>query len=203
MSDAALYEIQPEDLLLVPSDPTWASVAADDLTATLADHAHCEKKAAASAISLINHYPDDTELVLKCTALAKEELDHFREIYQLLESLDKSLPYDKGDPYVKALLQHVRQAPDQRKLDRLLISALIEARSCERFRLLSEELADRGDQMNAKRFSRLQHSEAGHAALFVGLARRPNRELANERLRQLQEAEAEIVKLLPIVARIH
>lgn len=199
-----LYDARVDDILVSATNPAWAAVAANDLLATLADHAHCEKKAAAAAISMLNHYPDDVELVRACVGLAKEELDHFREIYALLEELGATLPHDQGDPYVQELLKLVRQAPRLRKLDRLLISALIEARSCERFRLLADELERRGDDVNARRFRRLQHSESGHATLFVGHARRhAGVQEANHRLAELAALEAEVVVKLPILPRIH
>lgn len=193
-----------EQVLLSASDASWAKVAADDLDATLADHAHCEKKASASAIALINAYPGDEPLVRAMTALAIEEMEHFQEIYQLLQSRGVMLKRDQGDPYVKALLAGVRQPADQRKMDRLLISALIEARSCERFKLLKEELFARGDEENGARFRRLESSEAGHAVLFIKLARDEFGEaITNARLTELAQAEAEIVAKLPVEPRIH
>jgi len=193
-----------EQVLLSASDASWAGIAADDLDATLCDHAHCEKKASASAIALINAYPGDEPLVRAMSALAIEEMEHFAEIYQLLQTRGVTLKRDQGDPYVKALLAHVRQPSDQRKMDRLLISALIEARSCERFKLLKEELFARGDEENAVRFRRLESSEAGHAVLFIKLARDEFGEAeTNARLAELAQAEAEIVAKLPIVPRIH
>lgn len=193
-----------ERVLQSASDPAWAKVAADNLDATLCDHAHCEKKASASAIALINAYPDDEPLVRAMSALAIEEMEHFQEIYQLLQARAVRLPRDRGDPYVKRLLAHVRQPAAERKADRLLISALIEARSCERFKLLKEELFARGDEENGARFRRLESSEAGHAVLFIKLARQAVGEAAADaRLKELAAAEAQIVAELPIEARIH
>ncbi len=192
-----------DTLLRSPSDERWAKVAADDLGATLADHAHCEKKAAASALALINDYPDDTRLVHALGHLAEEEIGHFREIHAELVERGVTLPRDRGDPYVKQLLAHQRKPAPERKLDRLLVSALIEARSCERFQLLGAELAARGHSELAARFRRLESSEAGHAALFLKLARDEFGEAADARLDEYAELEAEIVAALPLVARIH
>ena len=185
------------------SDPRWAAVAADALGATLADHAHCEKKAAASAIALINDYPDDARLVHALGRLAEEEIGHFREVHAELVERGAALPRDRGDPYVKKLLAQQRQPVPERKLDRLLVCALIEARSCERFQLLGAELAARGETELATRFRRLESSEAGHAALFIKLARDEFGTDADTRLEELAELEAGIVAELPLVARIH
>lgn len=186
------------------TDPRWAAVAADDLAATLADHAHCEKKASASAIALINDYPEDTELVEAMARLAEEEIGHFREVHQLLVARATELTRDRGDPYARALMGLLRQPPELRKLDRLLIGALIEARSCERFRLLRSELERRGEPSLASVFRRLESSEAGHAALFVHLAEgRFGEAITRARLDELARAEAAIVADLPIAARIH
>jgi len=190
-------------LLRSSSDARWAKVAADAFDDTLADHAHCEKKAAASAIALINDYPGDTRLVHALGHLAEEEIGHFREIHAELVERGAALPRDRGDPYVKQLLANQRKPAHERKLDRLLVCALIEARSCERFQLLGAELAVRGEGELAARFRRLESSEAGHAALFVKLARDEFGGAADARLDELAVLEAGIVAALPIVARIH
>lgn len=183
---------------------TWARVAADDLTATLADHAHCEKKASASAIALINDYPEDEGLVRAMARLAEEEIGHFREVHELLRERSAALPRDRGDPYARRLMGLLRQPAEQRKLDRLLVGALIEARSCERFRLLRSELERRSLAELARVFLRLESSEAGHAALFVHLAEERFGEAATRaRLEELSDAEARIVAELPIEPRIH
>lgn len=182
----------------------WAAIAADDLLATLSDHAHCEKKASASAIALINDYPEDAELVTAMARLAEEEIGHFREVHQLLLARRAELTRDRGDPYARALMGLLRQPPELRKLDRLLVGALIEARSCERFRLLRAELERRGELELAAVFRRLESSEAGHAALFVHLAEeRYGAAAARARLDELGTAESRIVADLPLLARIH
>ncbi len=191
-------------ILKSESPPEWSSVAADDLASTLVDHAHCEKKASASAIALINDYPEDDELCRVMARLAAEEIEHFAEVHELLRARGASLVRDRGDPYAQKLLRLMRTTGGQRKLDRLLVSALIEARSCERFRLLREELSRRGEAELATIFRRLESSEAGHAALFVDLAaERFGRAETLARLDDLASSEAEIVAALPVVARIH
>ncbi|MCA9599943.1 MAG: tRNA-(ms[2]io[6]A)-hydroxylase [Myxococcales bacterium] len=200
MSDAH----RAERILKSASPAAWAPVAADDLGATLADHAHCEKKASASALALINDYPDDGELVRALARLAEEEIGHFREVHELLSARGAALPRDRGDPYARELLALVRPPNETRKLDRLLVCALIEARSCERFRLLRGELERRGDAELAAVFRRLEASEAGHAALFVKLARdRFGASTTDARLEEMALREADIVAALPIEPRIH
>lgn len=192
------------EILKSATDPTWAPQAVDALDQTLCDHAHCEKKASVSAIALINDYPDDTGLVRAMSKLAEEEMRHFREVYDLLLERGVRLGRDPGDPYAKALFKLLRSHPKERKLDRLLVAALIEERSCERFALLRAELEARGEERLAAQFRRLQISEAGHATLFVRLAKEEfGAEGAGARLEALAAREAEIVAGLPIVARIH
>jgi tRNA-(ms[2]io[6]A)-hydroxylase len=192
-----------EAWLASETQSAWAPLAADHLLETLADHAHCEKKAAASALSLINDYPEDSSLVRALGKLAEEEAGHFREVHEQLVARGGALPKDSGDLYAQKLRQLVRKANDDRKLDRLLVGALIEARSCERFRLLREELARRGEAELAGFVRRLESSEAGHAALFVKLARDRFGEAALARLSELRLAEARIVGELPLLPRIH
>ncbi|HMR74485.1 MAG TPA: tRNA isopentenyl-2-thiomethyl-A-37 hydroxylase MiaE [Polyangiaceae bacterium] len=192
-----------EELLQAPTHASWARVAADDLDATLADHAHCEKKASASALALINDYPEDAELVTALARLAEEEIGHFRQVHERLCARGVALPRDKGDPYARALLKLVRPPNDERKLDRLLVCALIEARSCERFCLLRQELSRRGQDELADWLRRLEGSEAGHASLFVKLAEGRFGQAATERLAQLAALEAKLVSELPTQARVH
>ncbi|MCA9626808.1 MAG: tRNA-(ms[2]io[6]A)-hydroxylase [Myxococcales bacterium] len=191
-------------ILKTASDPGWAQQAVNDLDRTLCDHAHCEKKASVSAIALINDYPDDTVLVRAMSKLAEEEMRHFREVYAVLLDRGVRLGRDPGDPYARALFKLLRSHPRERKLDRLLVAALIEERSCERFGLLRAELEVRGEDQLANQFRRLQISEAGHATLFVRLA---SDEFGDEgcqrRLDELATLEAEIVAGLPIEPRIH
>ncbi|MBX3181144.1 MAG: tRNA-(ms[2]io[6]A)-hydroxylase [Polyangiaceae bacterium] len=184
--------------------PAWAVQAVDQLAQTLCDHAHCEKKASVSAIALINDYPDDVRLVRAMSKLAEEEMRHFREVYELLGSYGARLQRDPGDPYARALFALLRRHPAERKLDRLLVAALIEDRSCERFELLQAELERRGETTLAAQFRRLAISEAGHARLFIRLA---NEEFGEEttaaRLAELAELEAALVTELPWEPRIH
>ena len=171
-----------------------------DLDSLLNDHAHCEKKAAASALSLIVAYPDHDELVRRLGALAVEELQHFRMVHERLLARGRSLGGDKGDPYAKKLLSLAR--PDRGRLtDRLLLLGLIEARSRERLSLLAENLLD----LDLARFyQQLSEAEARHADMFRELAAvYDERDAVEERLLVLARAEARIVESLPLLPRIH
>jgi tRNA-(ms[2]io[6]A)-hydroxylase len=171
-----------------------------DLDALLDDHAHCEKKAAASALSLIVGYPDKDELVRRLSALAVEELQHFRMVHERLIARGRSLGGDKGDPYARKLLSLAR--PNRGRLtDRLLLLGLIEARSHERLSLLAENLPDRD---LARFYQQLSEAESRHAEMFRELAAVYDApDAVEERLAVLARAEADIVAALPLVPRIH
>jgi tRNA-(ms[2]io[6]A)-hydroxylase len=186
-------------ILLTATDPRWTAVAVEGLAATLADHAHCEKKAAASALKLVADHPDRPELVRSLAKLAQEELSHLLAVLTEMARLGVPLGPDGGDPYAQALVKLVRGGKG-RLVDRLLVSALIEARSHERLRLLADALPD---PRLRDVYARFAQSEAGHERLFVDLAGREGGAAAQARLGELAKAEAEIVAGLPLVARIH
>ena len=181
--------------------PKWLEVALRNFEAVLIDHAHCEKKAAASAMALVNRYPEKDELVSRCVKLAGEELRHFQQVHQRLVSRGIPFTRDPGDPYVKLLRGHLRPDGAARLTDLLLVSALIEARSCERLTLLGDHLPEESDRSF---YRALAQSEAGHHRLFVDLANRYQcGEQVGERLTELGRIEAEILASLPIEPRIH
>jgi tRNA-(ms[2]io[6]A)-hydroxylase len=187
-------------ILRAETDPRWAGVAITALDRTLADHAHCEKKASASAVKLIADHPDLPDLVRPLARLAQEETQHFFAVLNELARRGRTLPPDEGDPYAQALNRRVRSGVP-RLVDRLLVAALIEARSRERLALL-------GDALDEPRlrdlYQRLAHAEAGHERLFVDLARRhAGGEDVDGRLAALADAEARIVAELPLLPRIH
>ena len=186
-------------LLRSTTDPRWLPVALADLGATLADHAHCEKKAAASALKLVADHADRKGLVHSLAKLAQEELSHFLAVLAEMSRLGVALPSDEGDPYAQALLRRVRGG-EGRLLDRLLVAALIEARSCERLGLLAGAVEE---PRLRELYARLAESEAGHQRLFVGLARCHGAGDVDARLAQLAEEEARIVSGLPRLPRIH
>lgn len=183
------------------TDPAWVELAVERFEEVLVDHAHCEKKAAAQAMSLVSAYPDHELLVKRLSRLAQEELRHFRQVYDRITARGLRLGRDLGDPYAQALRLLVRTDVEGRRMDRLLVSALIEARSCERLELLGEALPD--EELRAF-YRNLARAEAGHATLFVDLAKAyAPAEAVDARLGELLEAEGAIVRRLPIEARIH
>lgn len=186
-------------ILRSPTDPRWAAVAAAGLPATLADHAHCEKKAAASALKLVADHPDRPEQVRALARLAQEELSHLLAVHVEMARLGVPLTPDEGDPYAQALVRLVRSGPHA-LVDRLLVSALIEARSCERLLLLADVLDDARLRDLYAKFAR---QEGGHERLFVDLAVKEAGDAAQARLDVLADAEARIVAGLPLVPRIH
>jgi len=188
--------------LLADTDARWASAALADLDAVLRDHAHCEMKAASHALSLAARHPDDLVLVRKLVALAQEELAHFDRVLSLLEARGIALGPPCVDAYAAALHASVAKLPrigqfgprDGRMLvDRLLVAALIEARSCERFKLLADAMGE-GHELHAF-YRELLASEARHFRDLVDLAGLASSEtIAAQRLAELAAVEAEIVR---------
>ena len=195
--------IQPDGArvaLRCETDPRWLPNALAHLDQVLVDHAPCEKKAAANALSLLQAYPEVTGLPGHMARLAREESGHLARVLQLLERRGLGLGRDPGDPYAQALQALVRTPAAQRQMDRFLVAAIIEARSCERLALLAGGLRD----PELRRFyDELARSEDGHQRLFLRLASRVHREAVPPRLDRLLEAEAELVRRLPIRAAIH
>jgi tRNA-(ms[2]io[6]A)-hydroxylase len=187
-------------ILRSATDARWTEVALADLPRTLGDHAHCEKKAAATAMKLCADYASHPGLVRKMARLAQEETQHFLAVLAELSRREIHLPPDLGDPYAQALFRHVRSGAG-RMLDRLLVGALIEARSCERLALLGEAMP-RGRLKDL--YLHLATAEGGHERLFVDLAERHCGEKdTTGRLDALALVEAKVVAALPVEARIH
>lgn len=157
--------------LKLPTDPRWVNIVEKNISDILTDHAYCEQKAASYAISLITKYPEIPELVDKMTALAQEELEHFQMVHDLIKARGYELGKEQKDPYVKDLLGFIRKGGDYEMVlvERLLIAAMIEARSCERFRVLSENIED---EELAKFYHDLMASEARHYTMFLKLAKK-------------------------------
>jgi tRNA-(ms[2]io[6]A)-hydroxylase len=155
--------------LKLPTDPRWVDLAALSLGEILTDHAYCEQKAATSCISLIQQYPEREELVRALSPIVTEEWGHFRQVLGELDRRGLKLGRQRKDEYVNGLMAFLKKggSAEDRLLDRLLMCALIEARSCERFKRLSEGLED----AHMRRFyRRFMESEAGHYTLFITLA---------------------------------
>ena len=155
--------------LQLPTDPRWVDLADISLEEILTDHAYCEQKAATSCISLIQGYPEKEKLVKELSPIVTEEWGHFRLVLQELYKRDLKLGRQRKDEYVNKLLDFVQKggAAEDRFLDQLLMMALIEARSCERFKRLSEGL---NDEYMRNFYRRFMESEAGHYTLFIELA---------------------------------
>ena len=189
--------------LELPTDPRWTNIAAMQIGDVLIDHAYCEQKAASSCISLIVHYPDKALLVETLTPIVAEEWGHFQRVLKELKKRNIPLGRQRKDEYVNQLMQLVIKGDANKMfLDRLLICGLIEARSCERFKLLSENLDDESLQ---KFYRELMISEAGHYRTFLELAETYiPAEKVRTRWKELLHAEAEIMQSLsPRGDRIH
>jgi tRNA-(ms[2]io[6]A)-hydroxylase len=191
--------------LLTPTDPLWVEAAAAHLPALLSDHAHCEIKAAQSALSLVARYAGEMpSLVEPLCALAREEAEHVAQVHARLHERDEAIGKPASDRYVTKLIEASRSDLHEGRpllLDKLLVAALIEGRSCERFRILSERLP----QADLRAFYReLMIAEARHFTLFCSLATECfGQSDSRARLATLASREAEIVKHLPLGPQVH
>ncbi len=181
--------------------PEWVNVILDNFDAFMQDHANCERKASALALSMVMKYPDRKKMIPHLIRLAQEELDHFAEVYALMEARNLPMGREEKDPYVNQLLSHCRSQPEERFLDRMLISSIIEARGAERFGIIADALSD----PDLKRFYKeLWAAEMKHGHLFANLASHYFSETEiYERLDPLLAAEAEIIAALPWRASLH
>ena len=189
--------------LKLSSDPRWVNIAEKNIEDILSDHAFCEQKAASTAISLIVSFPEYTELVQEMIALVEEEMSHFKMVHDLILERGFTLGRDRKDNYVSRVLQFFPKGGSRttQLVHRLLYAALIEARSCERFRLLSEHL---NDKKLAKFYRKLMISEANHYTSFLGFARQyGERKEVDTKWEALLEFEAEIMKTLSVNETIH
>ena len=189
--------------LKLPTDPRWVNIVEKNIEDILTDHAYCEQKATSTAISLIVSFPEYTDLVQEMVALVKEEISHFKMVHDKILEKGWVLGRDRKDDYVVELLTFFPKGGSRttQLVHRLLYAALIEARSCERFRLLSEEIQDKE---LAEFYRKLMISEANHYTMFLGFARQyGNREEVDKKWNDLLEFEAEIMKNLSVKETIH
>ena len=190
--------------LELPTDPRWVNLAEISLEEILTDHAYCEQKAATYCISLIQRYNQKSGLVKALSPIVTEEWGHFRMVLAELEKRGLSLGRQRKDAYVNALQQFVRTggAEEGRLLDQLLFMSMIEARSCERFKRLSEGMTD---SYLRKFYRRFMESEAGHYTLFIELAETYiDKETVRRRWKEFLQYEAEVIKGLDVRGdRIH
>ncbi len=190
--------------LQLPTDPRWVNLAEKSLEEILTDHAYCEQKAATTCISLIQRYSCKEKMVTELSPIVTEEWGHFRLVLAELHKRKLKLGKQRKDEYVNALLEFQRKGGhiDDRFLDQMLTMALIEARSCERFKRLSEGL---NDEYMQKFYRRFMESEAGHYTLFIELAETYiDKEKVRHRWKEWLDHEAEVIKTLDLRGdRIH
>jgi tRNA-(ms[2]io[6]A)-hydroxylase len=179
--------------LKLATDPRWVNIVEKNIEEILTDHAWCEQKAVSNSISLVISYPEYTEMVDEMLAIAKEELEHFELVHQKIKQRGLVLGKERRDEYVNDLYQFMRKGYKREiaLVDRLLFSALIEARSCERFKILSEQISDE----DLKQFYReLMISEATHYTTFLSFARKyAGKEDIDKRWQEWLGYEAEII----------
>jgi tRNA-(ms[2]io[6]A)-hydroxylase len=184
--------------LELPTDPRWVNLASYSLEEVLTDHAYCEQKAAATCISLIQRYNQKAELVFALSPIVTEEWGHFRLVLAELKKRGLRLGKQRKDEYVNALIQFCQTGGNEegRLLDQLLLMAMIEARSCERFKRLSEGLQD---EYLRKFYRRFMESEAGHYTLFISLAEMYiDKEKVRKRWKEWLAFEAGVMQTLEV-----
>ncbi len=188
-------------MLRIATRPEWLLAVTSDFDSFLGDHAACERKASATALTFVAHYPDRAELVTAMIQLAREELDHFQQVHREIAKRGLVLGPDTKDVYVLKLRERIRRGPAFYLMDRLLVAGVVEARGCERFGMIA-------DALPAGRLKDFYHtlgrSEAQHHQLFLGLAHRYFQTTeVTARLDSLLDAEAEIVSQLPLRPALH
>lgn len=184
--------------LVLPTDPRWVNIAEKNIQDILIDHAYCEQKAASSCISLIIQYPEMDKVVETLTPIVAEEWGHFERVLEKLKSRDMAFGMPRKDEYVEQLQKVIKKGGSRvdQLVEKLLMNALIEARSCERFRLLWKEIDDAD---LSKFYYELMVSEAGHYKTFLALAKAyKNPDWVEQRWRELLAAEAVIVSQLEV-----
>ena len=180
--------------------PEWVAAVATDTLSLLSDHAHCELKAASSAQALIAKNTQRPELIAELLSIAQEELEHFGRVVRIIESRGGKLAPVSGNRYAGELLRRGALGKSPHLLDRLLVAALIEARSLERFRLLADHLPD--PELRAL-YSDLLNSEASHRAFFLDAAQSYHPKQFDSELERFAELEAEVISALPFAHLVH
>ena len=180
--------------LKLETDPRWASIAEENIEEILTDHAWCEQKAATNAITIITHNSEYDDLVTELLELAKEELEHFQMVHNIIKARGYKLGRERKDSYVNELYKFMNKGGNrlQSMVDRLLFSAMIEARSCERFKLLSQRIKD---PELSKFYHDLMISEAGHYTTFITFARKYGKDIdVDKRWKELVDFEGVVIK---------
>lgn len=189
--------------LKLPTDPRWVGIVDKDISEILTDHAYCEQKAATNAINLIIKFPEYPDLVDAMLELAREELEHFRMVHKKIVERGLVLGFERRDEYVNEIYDFIRKGHARNivLVDRLLFAALIEARSCERFRILSENISDPDLRTF---YHELMISEAQHYTLFIGFARRyAGSEDVDKRWNEFLEFESGVIQKYGSYQTIH
>ena len=179
--------------LKLPTDPRWANIAEGNLEEILTDHAWCEQKAVTNCITLITMLPEHTEVVNELISIAKEEMDHFEQVHNIIKSRGWVLGRERKDSYVNELYNFMLKGGSRQQyvVERLLFAAMIEARSCERFKVLSDTIADKE---LATFYRDLMISEANHYTAFIGFATKIGTDIdVKKRWEEWLEAEAKII----------
>ena len=180
--------------LKLPTDPRWVKLVESNIDEILTDHAWCEQKAASNAISIITQNPDKSDLVDALLEVAREELEHFEQVHAIIKSRGKVLGPERKDDYVGELFKFMQRGKDRHTafVDRLLFAAMIEARSCERFRVLSQNI---DDEELATFYHDLMVSEANHYTLFLGFAKKYGGSInVDQRWKEWLAYEAEVIQ---------
>lgn len=181
--------------LQLPTDPLWVkNVVESNIEEILTDHAFCEQKAASNAITLIVQNPNLSDLVQEMALLVQEEMDHFKRVHDIILRRGYILGRERKDHYVNELMQFIIKGGSRQAqlVDRLLFSAMIEARSCERFKVMSEHI---NDKELSEFYYELMVSEAGHYTMFINLARKYAGEIdVEKRWKEFLEYEASVIK---------
>jgi len=180
--------------LKLPTDPRWVNIVEKNIEEILTDHAYCEQKAATNAINLIVHFPECTDLVQSMLELAREELEHFQQVFEKIKERGYELGRERRDEYVFELNNFIRKGHQRHfvLVDKLLFSALVEARSCERFKVLSENIKD---ETLRDFYRQLMISEANHYTMFLRLAKQYSNGIdVDKRWQEFLEYENEIIR---------
>lgn len=185
------------------TDPRWANIAESNLSEILTDHAWCEQKAASNAIMLITQNPEFEDLVHELTAIAIEEMEHFKMVIDIIKERGYTLGRERKDDYVGQLMKFLRKDGSRNMafIDRLLFAAMIEARSCERFRVLSQNIED---QALAKFYHDLMVSEANHYTTFLNFARKYSEQVdVDKRWKEWLDFEGQLIQSYGTKEYIH
>jgi len=189
--------------LNLKTDPRWAKLVETDISEILTDHAWCEQKAATNAMFIIINNSEHQELVTDMLALAKEELDHFEQVHEIIKARGFTLGRERKDSYVNELVKFMKKGEGRMEslMDRLLFSAMIEARSCERFKVLANNIEDKE---LSKFYNDLMISEAGHYTIFINHARNLTDKMkVDKRWKEWLEYEEKVIKSYGTENAIH